>query len=119
MSMKVHFSTPTGAACGRVVRRISAKVRDVDCKVCMLSDAYAEAKQLDDADREAAFWAQEPRKVSEPWHQPYGSVPMVCKGCGNDTFREADRSCYGHYANWVCAACGDTESRLTETGMSF
>jgi len=25
----------------------------------------------------------------------------------------------GHYDDWECADCGGTESRLTETGMSF
>lgn len=115
--VKYHFVLEKGNACGRPGRVITDKVQYVTCLNCRRTPEFVAAMIELKAQKEAAFEAQTPRKFSEPWHQ--GNVPMVCKSCGNDTFREADRTCYGHYANYVCAACGGTESRLTETGMSF
>jgi hypothetical protein len=124
---KTHYKLNNGPACRSAADhrypnrrfRLTDDVTRVDCGACAKRSEVIEAKATAAILKAEAFNAQEPRKVSEPWRQPYGSVPMVCKSCGNDTFREADRTCYGHYANWVCAACGNTESRLTETGMSF
>lgn len=106
------------SACGRG-RRLAETPSRVTCDLCKAKPAFIEAKARVDAARQAAFEAQVPRTFSEPWHQPYGSVPMVCKGCGGDQFRHGDRTCMGHYDNFHCAACGHIESRLTETGMSF
>jgi hypothetical protein len=114
--MKTHLDVGGRAVCKRGAN-ITRNVYNVTCLLCTDTSFYRQAKVTADVAKQAAFEAQEPRKHIEPWHQ--GQVPMVCKACGNDTFREADRTCYGHYANFVCAGCGLTESRLTEKGMSF
>lgn len=111
---KTHLATNGVSACLRGTRT-TTNVRQVDCRICQGTQVFMDLKAFDDAQREAAFEAQTPRKVAEPWKEG----GMVCSGCGWTFFREADRSCYGHYANYVCAQCGHVESRLTETGMSF
>lgn len=116
-AVKVPFDLTMASACG-IGRRLNDSVYAVDCLNCKSKDAFILAKDEADSAKHAAFMAQEPKKVSEPWHQPYGKVPMVCKECGNDTFRHKGRSCHGHYDDHACAKCGHIESRLTETGMS-
>lgn len=119
--MKTHFYVRDNQpVCGRCVTngtRISPQVHRVTCLNCKNSPEFSTAKAENDAARQAAFMAQEPRKYIEPWHTK--TVAMVCKNCSGELFREGDRTCYGHYANYHCAACGHVESRLTETGMSF
>lgn len=115
--LKTHF-TDGGSACGRG-RFHLPDVSRVTCQVCQTKPAFIEAKAKADAEHKAAFEAQVPRLVMEPWHKPYGQVQMVCKGCGGGRFRQGDRTCMGHYDNWHCAGCGHIESRLTETGMCF
>jgi hypothetical protein len=115
--MKRHLATDAGtSSCGRG-KVITENVNHVTCDLCRAKPVYIKAKIILDAMRKAEFEAQVPRTRIEPWHQD--RKQMVCKSCGNDTFREGDRTCYGHYANYYCAACGGCESRLTETGMSF
>lgn len=115
---KIHLATAHGwTACMRSnAARTTTTVRQVDCRLCQDTLVFKNLKEADDAARKAAFDAQEPRIVAEPWQR---DTTMICKACGHDRFRHADRTCYGHYDNWVCANCGHTESRLTETGMSF
>lgn len=60
--------------------------------------------------------AQVPRTRIEPWKP---GVFMLCSECKHGYFRIGDRTCYGHYQDYVCANCGHKESRLTEKGMSF
>lgn len=110
---KTHFIN----GCGR--ERKVAAVSQVTCLVCQATPQFIETKANTDAARQAAFEAQVPRTFSEPWHQPYGKVPLTCKNCAGRLFRQGDRTCYGHYDNFHCASCGHVESRLTETGMSF
>ncbi len=113
---KIHFNINNRSACGRGTWLSQPDlVSMVDCLACMKQPEYIKAKEAHDAARKAAFDAQEPRTVIEPWKR---SEVMSCKSCGGDKFRQGDRTCYGHYDNWVCANCGNTESRLTETGMS-
>lgn len=113
------------SACGRG-ERMDLSVHYVNCLNCKSKPVFIKAMELHEAAKKAAFQEQTPRMVREPWHE--GITYIICRGksvtgvgevCGNDHFREADRTCYGHYANYVCDACGHTESRLTETGMSF
>lgn len=119
--MRTHFAVKPPmdatavAACGRG-KRIDSNVYRVDCLNCQKQDAYILAKDEADSARHAAFMAQEPRQLMEPWDH---SKAMRCRECGNGTFRIGDRTCYGHYQDYVCAECGHKESRLTETGMSF
>ena len=107
---KTHLTN----GCGRG-QSTTSDVSRVTCLNCQATPAYATAKADHDAERARAFMAQTPRQFREPWNT--GNI--VCKSCGNDRFRMGDRTCYGHYENYVCSACGGTESRLTETGMAF
>jgi hypothetical protein len=120
MSKKLHFEIANGVACGRAVVTgtwVTPKVYRVTCLNCKTTPEFFDAKAEQDAARKAAFEAQEPRQYIEPWRS--NTVAMVCSECSGQLFREGDRTCYGHYANYHCAACGHVESRLTETGMSF
>lgn len=109
---KVHFNKGCGRGTGNFV---TDNVNRVTCRTCGSREAFIDAKAKAEAEKMEAFLAQEPRAVKEPWRD--GNIE--CTQCGWDLFRMTDRTCYGHYDNWVCAACGYTESRLTETGMSF
>jgi predicted RNA-binding Zn-ribbon protein involved in translation (DUF1610 family) len=116
-SLKTHFAvSPVSTACGRG-KRTSSNVQRVDCSNCQRQPAFRTAQAEQEAARVQAFMAQAPRRFIEPWQS--ASVTMTCKSCGGQEFREGDRTCYGHYANYHCANCGGVESRLTETGMSF
>lgn len=110
-NLKTHFAT--GAASHGP--RETTNVYQVDCRRCMLTPAYSEAKEKADDERHAAFMAQTPSPMEEPWK----AGVMVCSSCAGHFFRIGDRTCYGHYANYHCASCGHVESRLTERGMSF
>lgn len=122
--MRIHyaykppFDTTARSLCGAGTRR-TENVWNVDCLNCQKSDVFILA--MDEAKREKheRFLAQTPREFAEPWHQPYGERKIECKSCGGNTFRQGDRTCYGHYDNFHCSNCGNVESRLTETGMSF
>lgn len=116
MGVKYHFGAGSASACNRG-KVITENVYRVTCLLCQNTPLFERAKTTADLARKAAFDAQEPRQMREPWHTEHKA--MVCRECGNDTFREGDRTCYGHYANFYCAECGQCESRLTETGMSF
>lgn len=107
--MKRHFKD----GCGRG-KAVTDNVYAVTCLICKSSESYVKAKEAADKAKHEAFLAQVPRVMGEPWKE--GNI--VCRSCGNETFRIGDRTCYGHYANFHCAACGNIESRLTETGMS-
>jgi hypothetical protein len=116
--MRTHFAidTTTGliSACGRG-KRIDLNVYRVDCGLCKQKAMFIDAHAAAETEREAAFMRQEPRIIPEPWRDGH----LVCRNCGGDQFRVGDRTCYGHYQDYVCAGCGNKESRLTETGMSF
>lgn len=103
------------AACGRNTVYVTEHVNQVTCLVCKKQPEFVEAQTAALALEAEAFLAQEPRVTKEPWKD--GNIE--CSVCKGDLFREANRTCYGHYSNHVCANCGHTESRLTETGMSF
>jgi hypothetical protein len=116
---KRHFVNGVITACNRdvVAGTWTARgVSDTTCLNCKGSRLWLEASAKDAAERAAAFEAQVPRSFNEPWKS---GVPMVCKGCGGFLFRDAGRSCHGHYQDFTCSDCGHIESRLTETGMSF
>lgn len=113
---KIHFEHgPHGNACGRASSRSTTNVHRVDCRACGKTPQFIEAMATAQAVKMEQFLAQEPRVIKEPWKEGY----IECTQCGWDQFRMADRTCHGHYENYVCAACGHNESRLTETGMSF
>jgi hypothetical protein len=115
-SKKIHFNVNGRSACGRgewLSQPLAPST--VTCLVCANQPEFIEAVAAEKVRRMEAFNAQEPRPVKEPWTAGH----MICRECLGTLFREADRSCYGHYSNHVCANCGHTESRLTETGMSF
>lgn len=118
-SKKHYAKTGNGTGvCGRTpsnARNATNNVFAVDCRRCQAQSEFIDAMAKAAADKMEAFLTQEPRKVREPWKDG----DMTCGECGGDLFRHADRTCYGHYDNWVCAGCGHNESRLTETGMSF
>lgn len=113
-AVKAPFNAVAEAACGRG-RHIVDNVYRVDCLNCQKQDAFILAKDEAESKRHAAFLAQEPRALAEPWKA--GNI--VCRNCGGERFRVGDRTCYGHYQDYVCADCSHKESRLTETGMSF
>lgn len=113
--MKTHYEHgPHGNACGRASSNSTTEPHRVTCLVCQKSDQFLAAKSVADAAKHEAFMAQTPRQFREPWK----SGNIVCE-CGSDLFRMGNRTCYGHYQNYHCSACGHIESRLTETGMSF
>lgn len=114
--MKRHYITKRGTACGRE-GWTTERVGNVTCLNCQKRPEYITAENERQIQHKAAFEAQTPRRIREPWHQEV--VYMVCKQCGHNLFREGDRTCYGHYAEYYCGQCGGNESRLTETGMSF
>lgn len=108
--MKIHYTD----GCGRG-KATTSDVRRVSCLICNTSEPFLTAKAAADVAKREAFYAQTPRQFREPWR----SGNIVCRECGGDEFRMGDRTCYGHYENYVCSACGHSESRLTETGMAF
>lgn len=118
--MRTHFAVKPPmdatavAACGRG-KRVDSNVYRVDCLNCQKQDPYILAKDEADSARHAAFMAQVPSRLGEPWKEGH----IICRNCGGDQFRVGDRTCYGHYQDYVCADCGGKESRLTETGMCF
>lgn len=113
--MRTHLSMGiAGTECGRG-KRSSRNVFDVDCQLCQNTDRYRVALVIAKERKEAAFQAQTPREVREPWREGV----ITCRECQGTQFRERDRTCYGHYANYQCSNCEHVESRLTETGMSF
>lgn len=113
---KTHYSVgPHGNACGRASARTTTNVYAVTCLLCQGNSQFVAGKKIADDARKAALAAQVPHGVREPWRE--GDI--ACRQCGGELFRNLDRTCYGHYDNWACAACGHVESRLTETGMSF
>jgi hypothetical protein len=120
---KTHFSidpaNSLAVACGRTVNDHGQTpfTDRVTCLACQSRSEYLDQKVKDAARKHERFMAQTPRRIQEPWHED-GKL-MVCRECGNDTFRIGDRTCYGHYQNYHCADCAHVESRLTETGMSF
>jgi hypothetical protein len=113
--VKYHFVVESGLACGRQGKVITDRVGKVTCLNCQKSPEFIEAKAEVDAQLHAAFLAQTPREYREPW----GEGVIRCSECGGQEFRMGNRTCYGHYQNYHCGACGHVESRLTETGMSF
>ena len=124
--MKKHYA-PTGepkGVCGRSfgVHGGTSNTFDVTCGSCILRNQFQEDHQKAVIAKEAAFMATTPRQFAEPWNDGI----IVCRGkveggypCDSTLFRQADRTCYGHYDNFKCSECGHVESRLTETGMSF
>lgn len=113
---KFHLKdTNVGAVCGRVKGLMTDQINRVTCLNCKNQPEYIEAAAAATARETESFLAQEPRQFSEPWKD--GTI--TCDVCLGTLFREGNRTCYGHYANYVCAGCGATQSRLTETGMSF
>lgn len=112
---KTHFSRNGYVACGRTSKRTTGVTSQVTCGHCVQSERFVQADARQRLAAKAAFDAQEPRTVPEPW---VSGAFIICT-CGGTLFRDSGRTCYGHYDNWVCAACGKTASRLTETGMSF
>ena len=113
---KTHYAHgPHGNACGRASSQSTTNVYRVTCLSCKGKEQFIAALALAEQVRFDAFMATEPRIIREPWREGH----IVCSECGGDKFREGDRSCHGHYANYFCANCGHGESRLTETGMSF
>ena len=113
-AVKVAFSTEFASSCGRG-KRMDTNVYDVTCGLCKQRSAFILAKDEADSARHKRFMESIPTRVREPWRE--GNIE--CRGCGSDLFRHGDRTCYGHYDNFVCANCGNVESRLTEIGMSF
>lgn len=113
-AVKVAFSTEVVASCGRG-KRVDSNVYRVDCLTCQKRGAYILARDEADSARHAAFMAQTPARLGEPWKDGH----IVCRNCDGDLFRIGDRTCYGQYQDYVCANCGHKESRLTEKGMSF
>jgi hypothetical protein len=115
MATKTHYAHgPHGNACKRASAKGTTNVYRVDCLACQKSDQFTAAKVEADAKRHETFMAQEPREFGEPWKDGIITCMM-----GHTLFRYAGRSCYGHYDEYVCAECGDAQSRLTEAGMSF
>lgn len=117
---KTHFSidpaNSLAVACGRTVNDHGQTpfTARVTCGTCKSRKAFKEQEVKDKAAAHERFMAQEPREFGERWRDGL----ITCQN-GHTLFRYAGRSCYGHYDEYVCAECGDGQSRLTETGMSF
>jgi hypothetical protein len=115
-AVKPPFDASETAACGRGRNgHMTADTYGVTCLSCKGKDSFILAEDEAKSARHARFMAQEPRQMAEPWKDRQ----VICSKCSGDLFRYGDRTCYGHYQNFHCAACGHVESRLTETGMSF
>lgn len=113
--MKTHFRFNGEAECGIDSKRLTNLANEVDCQKCMKKKAFKYAISEYEAKRERQFNEQIPRVMREPWWDGY----IECRSCGGKYFRQGDRTCYGHYDNYVCSNCGHVESRLTEIGMAF
>jgi hypothetical protein len=111
---KSHLTTSTGIACHRFAGARTRKTDDyrrVSCLDCRKTDEFTE-NAVEAAVRAAeAFANQTPSTVRNPW----GRDNIVCRECGNDTFRDNGRSLDHNYH--VCAKCGTTTTTMTETGM--
>jgi hypothetical protein len=118
--MKTHLAIMAKdgikSACGRGAR-MDTNLNRVDCLNCQAQEVFITEKAKADAARQAAFRAQEPKTVLEPWHTEQKFI--TCNTCTGIYFRYRGRSYMGHYNDWVCSNCGGVTSRLTETGMSF
>lgn len=112
--LKTHYRHNGESECGTQSSHLTNHAHEVSCGRCKRKPGFQYAMMAFESAKAQAFTAQVPRRISEPWRD--GNI--VCE-CGNDTFRIGDRSCYGHYDNYHCAECGEIQSRLTETGMSF
>lgn len=109
--MKTHFATgPVTTGCG-IGKRTTTNVYRVDCLKCQDKPAYITARTQADEAREAAFWAQEPHAVHNPWTQEN----LVCRDCGGDKFRDKGRDLWTFW--FVCSECGKQQGYPTETGM--
>lgn len=116
MASKIHFRGKNALpVCGRNAVWSATEVNRVTCLNCKKQQEFIDAQTEALATEAEAFLAQEPRVVKEPWKD--GNI--TCRNCLGDLFREANRTCHGHYLNFVCANCGETTERLSETGMSF
>jgi predicted nucleic acid-binding Zn ribbon protein len=113
---KTHLATDSkSVACYRYRNgsmRWSLDPRRVTCLDCKKSEEFVEAYAEQAVKQAEAFAAQTPRQFEEPW----GQGRIVCRKCQGDLFRDNGRS-LDHY-RYVCAECGETTLRLTETGMS-
>lgn len=112
---KTHLKINNRTACGRAAKFTTEHVNRVTCLNCKSQPEYIKVAVVAFAKETEAFLAQEPRRFAEPWKD--GTI--TCVECLGDLFRQGNRTCCGHYDNFVCAACGETTQRLTETGMSF
>lgn len=112
---KTHLTTGSDIACHRFAgtrTRKTADWRRVSCLDCQKATVYTDAVVEATVKAAEAFANQTPRQFEEPW----GKGRIVCRKCQGDLFRSNGRT-LDHYL-FVCAECGETTQRLTETGMS-
>ena len=114
--LKTHFqvhppmSLDKVAACGRG-QRLSDSVTRVDCLRCKAQDSYILAYDEYQSAKHAAFEAQTPHTVHNPW----ANDELTCHNCGGNLFKDLDRDLWTYW--FRCVGCGKNQGYPTETGM--
>lgn len=114
--MKRHFLSKAGKdiACHRVLRAgvwTTDDISRVDCLNCRNQPEFIEAEAAMKAAKEAAFAAQVPHTVRNPWT----GKDLVCHVCGGDQFKDMDRDLWTFW--FYCVGCTKNQGYPTETGM--
>lgn len=114
--MKRHFLTKEGKdiACWRVLTSrtwTTDSVSRVDCENCKNEPEYQAAAFAIKEAKDAAFAAQVPHTVYNPW----AKKNMVCHECGGDQFKDMDRDLWTYW--FYCVGCTKNQGYPTETGM--
>lgn len=109
--MRTHFATgPVTTACG-IGKRTTTNWTRVDCLNCKKKPEYERAEFAAKEAKLAAFNAQEPHTVRNPWTQQN----LVCHVCGGDQFKDLDRDLWTYW--FYCVGCTKNQGYPTETGM--
>jgi hypothetical protein len=109
-----HFARNDRPLCGQTGKyvRTSTSPFEVTCRTCRGREAWPVIVAAAIKARREAIEASPARPVTNPWN----GQPITCRGCGNDTFKDAGRSLDTY--NHQCAKCGLMNHTMTETGMS-
>lgn len=108
--MKSHYSVNGQSNCGRG-KVITDNTHYVTCLLCKENPEFIEAQAAVKAAKQAAFEAQVPHTVYNPWTKEN----IVCSKCGGDQFKDLDRDLWTHW--FYCVNCTHNQGYPTETGM--
>lgn len=87
-------------------------VSRVDCLLCKETQVFQEAAFAAKQAKDAAFAAQVPHTVRNPWT----GENLTCSQCGGDQFKDMDRDLWTYW--FYCVGCTKNQGYPTETGMS-